>query len=227
MIRAFSKLAMSRVPTIREVIPGAEVNIVLKADQRTGRTVSGAVQQVLTKGNHPRGIKVRLEDGRVGRVQTMVGGAGTSATTISRAAAASAPPTSGGANLPRAFPSHYVSPLVHSVTRPGPSQALQRPVDGRSDEPAPQFTLDAFIKPARQRNRGMVAARRSGSTAEVEGKSAAATSSSAPESQDTEPSSSATGQSPQDNTSVRCPVCLEFEGDAMAVSHHIGTHYDN
>lgn len=30
------------------------------------------VQDVLTKGNHPRGIKVRLTDGQVGRVQRMV-----------------------------------------------------------------------------------------------------------------------------------------------------------
>ncbi|KAK3319516.1 hypothetical protein B0T19DRAFT_268685 [Cercophora scortea] len=65
---------MQRVPTIRDVIPGAQVNIVLKQDQPTGRTVSGTVQNVLTRGNHPRGIKVRLADGRVGRVQTMATG---------------------------------------------------------------------------------------------------------------------------------------------------------
>ncbi|KAK0648477.1 hypothetical protein B0T16DRAFT_388700 [Cercophora newfieldiana] len=62
---------MQRVPTTRDVLPGAWVNIVLKADQPTGRTVSGAVKDVLTRGNHPRGIKVRLTDGRIGRVQTM------------------------------------------------------------------------------------------------------------------------------------------------------------
>lgn len=60
------------VPTTREVIPGALVNIVLKADQPTGRTVTGPVQELLTRGNHPRGIKVRLADGRVGRVQSLV-----------------------------------------------------------------------------------------------------------------------------------------------------------
>ena len=31
------------------------------------------VQDVLTRGDHPRGIKVRLRDGRVGRVQRLVG----------------------------------------------------------------------------------------------------------------------------------------------------------
>ncbi|CAK7565963.1 MAG: hypothetical protein SEPTF4163_003893 [Sporothrix epigloea] len=63
----------NRVPTISQVVPGAYVNIVLKQDQPTGRTVHGIVQNVLTRGNHPRGIKVRLSDGRVGRVQTMAG----------------------------------------------------------------------------------------------------------------------------------------------------------
>ncbi|PKY06577.1 hypothetical protein P168DRAFT_316577 [Aspergillus campestris IBT 28561] len=62
---------MPRVPTTKEVVPGAPVNIVLKADQPTGRTVSGTIAAVLTRGNHPRGIKVRLTDGRVGRVQSM------------------------------------------------------------------------------------------------------------------------------------------------------------
>jgi hypothetical protein len=33
--------------------------------------VQGVVQDLLTRGNHPRGIKVRLTDGRVGRVQRM------------------------------------------------------------------------------------------------------------------------------------------------------------
>lgn len=59
------------VPTIQQVIPGAAVSIVLKEDQPTGREVQGIVQDVLTKGNHPRGIKVRMRDGRVGRVQRM------------------------------------------------------------------------------------------------------------------------------------------------------------
>lgn len=65
----------SHVPTIQQVLPGADVSIVLKADQRTGREVQGVVQDLLTRGNHPRGIKVRLQDGRIGRVQRMAGNA--------------------------------------------------------------------------------------------------------------------------------------------------------
>lgn len=58
---------------MRQVVPGSSVSIVLKADQRTGREVQGIVQDLLTRGDHPRGIKVRLQDGRVGRVQRMTG----------------------------------------------------------------------------------------------------------------------------------------------------------
>jgi len=47
---------------------------VLKEDQPTGREVQGTVKDLLTNGNHPRGIKVRLQDGRVGRVQRMASG---------------------------------------------------------------------------------------------------------------------------------------------------------
>lgn len=68
------------VPTTRDVRPGARVDIVLKADQPTGRTVAGVVRDVLTRGDHPRGIKVRLADGRVGRVQSVAAaGAGVAA----------------------------------------------------------------------------------------------------------------------------------------------------
>ncbi|KAL6229913.1 hypothetical protein BDW75DRAFT_224003 [Aspergillus navahoensis] len=67
---------MPGIPTTKDVIPGALVNIVLKADQPTGRTVSGTVATLLTRGNHPSGIKVRLADGRVGRVQSMAAAAG-------------------------------------------------------------------------------------------------------------------------------------------------------
>jgi uncharacterized repeat protein (TIGR03833 family) len=49
---------------------GMEVDIVLKADQPTGKLTHGKVKEFLTsKPVHPRGIKVRLEDGQVGRVQ--------------------------------------------------------------------------------------------------------------------------------------------------------------
>lgn len=52
---------------------GASVKIVLKADQRTGTLTDGVVAKILTKSSfHPHGIKVMLEDGRVGRVQEII-----------------------------------------------------------------------------------------------------------------------------------------------------------
>jgi uncharacterized repeat protein (TIGR03833 family) len=52
---------------------GLEVLIVLKRDQRTGKLTCGKVKDILTRSSsHPRGIKVRLEDGRIGRVREIV-----------------------------------------------------------------------------------------------------------------------------------------------------------
>jgi uncharacterized repeat protein (TIGR03833 family) len=52
---------------------GAEVMIVLKKDQRKGRLTKGKVKEILTRSaNHPHGIKVRLMDGKVGRVKEVV-----------------------------------------------------------------------------------------------------------------------------------------------------------
>ena len=51
---------------------GLKVSIVLKQDQRTGKLTDGIVRDILTKsGTHPHGIKVRLENGLVGRVKTI------------------------------------------------------------------------------------------------------------------------------------------------------------
>jgi uncharacterized repeat protein (TIGR03833 family) len=53
-----------------EIKPGIKVAIVLKQDQRTGKLTEGIVQDILTNSDsHPHGIKVRLQDGQVGRVK--------------------------------------------------------------------------------------------------------------------------------------------------------------
>jgi uncharacterized repeat protein (TIGR03833 family) len=53
--------------------PGLTVLIVLKQDQRTGKLTKGIVQDILTKSpTHPHGIKVRLQDGQVGRVKEIL-----------------------------------------------------------------------------------------------------------------------------------------------------------
>lgn len=56
--------------------PGMLVDIVLKADQPTGKLTRGHIKRILTKSpNHPHGIKVMLEEqDMVGRVQEIVEG---------------------------------------------------------------------------------------------------------------------------------------------------------
>lgn len=58
----------------KDIHPGLEVEIVQKADQRTGRRTRGIVRDILTSSpRHPHGIKVRLQTGEVGRVQEILG----------------------------------------------------------------------------------------------------------------------------------------------------------
>ena len=53
-----------------DIKPGAQVSIVLKKDQRSGKLTEGIVKNILTKSpTHTHGIKVRLESGDVGRVK--------------------------------------------------------------------------------------------------------------------------------------------------------------
>lgn len=57
----------------KNIRPGLKVAIVLKEDQRTGKLTEGTVADLLTNSpNHPHGIKVRLTDGQVGRVQKIL-----------------------------------------------------------------------------------------------------------------------------------------------------------
>jgi len=61
-----------KVPETSQVKIGAVVKIVLKEDQPTGVLTAGKVKQILSKGSHPRGIKVMLESGLVGRVKKVI-----------------------------------------------------------------------------------------------------------------------------------------------------------
>jgi uncharacterized repeat protein (TIGR03833 family) len=55
-----------------DVRAGIRVEIILKKDQRTGKRTIGIVKDILTSAAfHSRGIKVRLEDGQIGRVQAI------------------------------------------------------------------------------------------------------------------------------------------------------------
>jgi uncharacterized repeat protein (TIGR03833 family) len=61
------------LPKRSEIQPGMRVQIVEKQNQPKGLLTEGIVMRILTKNpSHPHGIKVMLEDGRVGRVQRIV-----------------------------------------------------------------------------------------------------------------------------------------------------------
>lgn len=62
------------VPRMSQLRTGLPVNIVLKADQSSGKLTTGNIADILTRGDHPRGIKVRLTTGQVGRVQSISSG---------------------------------------------------------------------------------------------------------------------------------------------------------
>ena len=61
------------VPRRAQLKPGLRVRVVLKQDQPTGKLTEGVIKDILTSSpTHPHGIKVRLMDGQVGRVQEII-----------------------------------------------------------------------------------------------------------------------------------------------------------
>ena len=57
----------------KDIYAGLEVGIILKKDRRSGNITYGVVKDLLTSSAfHSRGIKVRLDDGQIGRVAEIV-----------------------------------------------------------------------------------------------------------------------------------------------------------
>ncbi|KAK4096387.1 hypothetical protein N658DRAFT_519224 [Parathielavia hyrcaniae] len=191
------------VPTTKNVVPGALVNIVLKADQPTGLTVQGTVSQLLTRGNHPRGIKVRLTDGRVGRVQSMSG--------ITGAALESVLGQSGSISMTADVRQGDVP--AESEQRRHRGGWMQR--DAREDQPpaTQAIGLDTYIKPAKKRGKG-----KNTGNATTRPSSDARKDSQSPSEHPPELEAS---------TCDTCPVCGDFQGDAAALTHHVQSHFED
>jgi uncharacterized repeat protein (TIGR03833 family) len=56
-----------------DIKPGIAVMVELAEDKRTGRLTGGKVKEILTSAPiHPHGIKVKLDNGQVGRVKEII-----------------------------------------------------------------------------------------------------------------------------------------------------------
>ena len=56
-----------------DIKPGIAVKVELREHKRTGILTEGRVSEVLTSAPvHPHGIKVRLDNGQVGRVKMII-----------------------------------------------------------------------------------------------------------------------------------------------------------
>ncbi|TVY36368.1 Uncharacterized protein LOCC1_G006844 [Lachnellula occidentalis] len=185
------------VPSIQQVIPGAPVSIVLKADQPTGNEVQGVVAELLTRGDHPRGIKVRLRDGRVGRVQRMVS---------RETAEAGAEGMNGlGRNGELGNGSHE-GVRVASARVAGPRYGDYR-VEAPDEPDVANLSLADYV---------VVKGKKKGKSKKLDEEASSA----AIQDESTEDLASAKA------ATSTCPVCGEFEGDEAAVAHHVNEHFD-
>ncbi|TVY20819.1 Uncharacterized protein LARI1_G000916 [Lachnellula arida] len=182
------------VPTTHQVIPGAPVSLVLKADQGTGTEVQGIVAELLTRGEHPRGIKVRLRDGRVGRVQRMG----------SRETGEAGEGMSGlGRNGELGNGSH-----AHAGIRvAGPRYGDYR-VEAPDSPDAANLSLADYVVVKGSSKKGKGKAKKA-PVHEAEEEARAAV-----QNTHTEAMASASA------ATSTCPVCGDFEGDEAAVAHH-------
>ena len=184
------------VPRARQLTAGVAVHIVLKADQPTGKLTTGTVQDILTRGDHPRGVKVRLTDGRVGRVQALAM----------------------GSTEPSCAESITDVPTEARVRGSGHRHSLQQDYrqDGGMYSGPESLGLDAYIVAGRKRGgKG----RRGGRSITVDTRESVARG-------DTEEESDVSGVLTSAATAITtCPVCQDFEGDEAAVAHHVAAHF--
>ncbi|KAH6666747.1 hypothetical protein B0J14DRAFT_490748 [Halenospora varia] len=173
--------------------------MVLKIDQPTGREVQGIVAELLTKGDHPRGIKVRLQDGRVGRVQRMVSEETAKAASEGLSDLGRNGEMGGGTASGRVMTSPATFTPRYSDFR----------VDSPDAPPSGGLSLEDYVV--------------------VKGpKKGRKKKGSAPDQEEENAEQNSVDVSENSITSVTstCPVCGEFEGDVAAVAHHVNEHFD-
>ncbi|KAJ5081222.1 hypothetical protein N7456_013460 [Penicillium angulare] len=197
--RGGSRPSHPRVPPSRSINHGTPVNIVLKVDQPTGRTVSGTVDELLTRGDHPRGVKVRLTDGRVGRVQSL------------RSADEPTDSTQGAVEGREEGIQLRTEGAGITGGRRDRFTARDMRLDGPEEPSSEPLGLDMYIRPPKGKKRG--------------GK--ARTGQNSNERDDALVNTTATPETTIATTATAsCPVCGAFEGDEAAVAHHVAQHFE-
>jgi len=63
---------LNDIPSRDKISIGIIVQIAHKRDQHTGNLTEGKIKRILTSSQvHPHGIKVELDNGKIGRVQQL------------------------------------------------------------------------------------------------------------------------------------------------------------
>lgn len=146
MISVRRVLRKMAVPKMTQLQSGTGVNIVLKADQSSGRLTTGQVADILTRGDHPHGIKVRLTDGRIGRVQSL------SSSTSSEHQGSSAPSQSSAKYAAAGTPQKQIfdATVAPKGSRWGLAQDVREDGHDPGSRPESSSLLD-YVRPPKQR----------------------------------------------------------------------------
>ncbi|KAK6520589.1 hypothetical protein TWF506_000842 [Arthrobotrys conoides] len=231
------------VPRHSAIQTNTPVSIILKEDQPTGRQVTGVVADVLTRGDHHRGVKVRLKDGRVGRVQRVLEG-------VAESSSAGQNFGGGGGGGGEQFDGVAMeggSTGFQDTNRGGGyggnrggyrggrararngfrpyNLTSARGEDGNERNEA-TYDLTAFIRGGKRGGKRGGRNRSQRGRQEFGGLDVGA-SSGYGEELELSPlgSEEFLENSPSNNPIVKCPVCGDFEGDETAVSHHVEAHF--
>ncbi|KAM3066632.1 hypothetical protein ACMFMG_002344 [Clarireedia jacksonii] len=237
--RGHSRPAYHPVPSITLLNPGVtRVSIVLKQDQGTGREVQGVVGEILTRGEHPRGVKVRLRDGRVGRVQGVLG-EGEGGVEGGTGGVWDRGGGSGDGEDTRGEGFGFGGDVEGGLGGRGESGGTGRGRGRRGrgngflDRRYGDFRQDETTEPAsdagisledyvvvKGRGKGKKGGKRGGASLGVEGESEELAQGDQDESREEIPDTGSAASAGFKSAMSVCPVCGEFEGDEMAVAHH-------
>lgn len=194
------------VPKWNQIAINGAVSVILKQDQATGRQVQGFVAELLTRGDHPHGVKVRLTDGRVGRVQKLASEneahAGTSSQPLGRNGEESSLQSSVGTNA---------KVVYHDARKDGHDYDY----DSTCGDVSHQSLEDYVVTKAPRRRKAKLA-----TPTKVEELGTIGGS----HGQSLSPPDTSNGAIFASAQSV-CPVCNAFEGDEEAVAHHVDQHF--